>query len=299
MKQKFKYLKFSYIIAFFICQNSLSSFSQYYPTTAINLIDSLRLGKEGDLYLDTLNGNYNIGLSNGKLGSLSDKQDIDSISISNDSLFVHITNGKKAGISMDSIASRTDKQDIDSITVSNDSLFVHISNGKKAGTPLTTIVSSNMSSDERGLRILYWKIPNTNQPDLNNRQIFGEVTSTSSTLSPLNDSLHLAIANPFPEGYIIKFSGTLKVQNSGTFNFQCTSDDGARIYLDDEILLNSWQNQGTTSKSIGRWLAKGEHKISFWYYQDNGGRFMQFSWGVNPDGYVNGSTIRGDQFYIK
>ncbi|MEN8810099.1 MAG: hypothetical protein ABF272_01755, partial [Flavobacteriales bacterium] len=100
MKQKFKYLKFSYILVFFICQNSVVSFSQYYSTTAINLIDSLRLGKEGDLYLDTLNENYKIGLSNGKLGSLSDKQDIDSITITNDSLFVHISNGKKAGTSI-------------------------------------------------------------------------------------------------------------------------------------------------------------------------------------------------------
>ena len=259
MKQKFKYLKFSYILVFFICQNSVVSFSQYYSTTAINLIDSLRLGKEGDLYLDTLNENYKIGLSNGKLGSLSDKQDIDSITITNDSLFVHISNGKKAG----------------------------------------TSINFTKPSYEKGLQVFVWNINNTNQPNIDNRRQWGAPTYGTITLDSLGDSLHQALSLNYIEGYFFKFMGTLIVKNSGIFNFTATSDDGSRIDIDDLVIVDNWFNQAPTSISNGVWLAKGEHKISFWYYQDNGSRYMSFQWGANPDGYIPGSLIKGDQFYVK
>lgn len=72
--------------------------SQYYTTAAINAIHASKTGKEGDLYLDTINANYRIGLTNGELGYLTDDQQLDSIILVNDSLKVYLENGNSASV---------------------------------------------------------------------------------------------------------------------------------------------------------------------------------------------------------
>ena len=47
------------------------SYSQYYDTSAMNTIHLNRTASEGDMYLDTINEVYRIGLTNGELGYLS------------------------------------------------------------------------------------------------------------------------------------------------------------------------------------------------------------------------------------
>ncbi len=67
---------------------SSNSFSQYYDTSAMRVIDQNRSAFEGDMYLDTVNNVYRIGLTNGKLGYVSKTVSIDSVTIDNDSLLI-------------------------------------------------------------------------------------------------------------------------------------------------------------------------------------------------------------------
>lgn len=70
--------------------------SQYYDTSAMRIIDQARTAYEGDMYLDTVNNVYRIGLTNGKLGYISKSNVIDSVTIHNDSLIVlHYFDGNK------------------------------------------------------------------------------------------------------------------------------------------------------------------------------------------------------------
>ena len=79
------------------------SFSQYTDTATMRTIENNKSAYEGDLYLDTNVAVYKIGLSNGKLGYLTDNQDIDSIKIINDSLFFYLQNSNPIGYPLDSI----------------------------------------------------------------------------------------------------------------------------------------------------------------------------------------------------
>lgn len=81
-----------FVICAFVCN------SQYYTTAAINVIHATKTGREGDLYLDTNNNNYRIGLTNGELGYLTDDQQLDSIILVNDSLKVYLENGNSATV---------------------------------------------------------------------------------------------------------------------------------------------------------------------------------------------------------
>lgn len=66
-------------------------FSQYFTSAQINSVKTSSTASEGDLYLDTINNNYFIGLSNGDLAKIGDTLDelIDSITYVNDSLIIY------------------------------------------------------------------------------------------------------------------------------------------------------------------------------------------------------------------
>lgn len=68
-------------LAFF----SINSFSQYYTPTQLSNIQSSRSAAEGDMYLDTVNKNYYIGLTTGEITPIGY---IDSIFLKNDTLFL-------------------------------------------------------------------------------------------------------------------------------------------------------------------------------------------------------------------
>ncbi|WP_165872290.1 PA14 domain-containing protein [Tenacibaculum sp. M341] len=149
-----------------------------------------------------------------------------------------------------------------------------------------------------GLQYYTWNIANTTQPNIDNVRSLGQSTSQGITNTDLNDTSRGTIA-PDTQGYILLYKGTLNVNNTGDFTFNGRSDDGTRIYIDDVLVLENWFDQGATTRSATINLAKGEHKIEFWYYENAGGDFMQFTWGANPDGYTVNSVIQANQFSIK
>lgn len=92
-----------------------------------------------------------------------------------------------------------------------------------------------------------------------------------------------------PDNFLVIFKGTLEVLNSGEFNFIARSNDGARVLVDDLIIINDWENQdptGTSTVSGAVTLTKGKHEMEFWYYDNTGNDLITFSWGANPEGYT-------------
>ncbi len=153
-------------------------------------------------------------------------------------------------------------------------------------------------SQNRGLQYYTWNINNTVRPNIDSPRNLGVPSSEGLTNTVLNNTTRGAVA-PDNDGYILKFNGVIRVENTGNFTFSARSDDGSRIYIDNVLVLENWFDQGPTTRSNTINLAKGEHVIEFWYYENAGGDFMQFTWGNNPDGYVVGSTIDANQFFIK
>lgn len=80
-----------YILIFVLI--GLSSNAQYYTQAGLAGVEAARSAFEGDMYLDTTNNDYRIGLTHGRLGYLNDKQLLDSIKIEGDTMRVYIQNG--------------------------------------------------------------------------------------------------------------------------------------------------------------------------------------------------------------
>jgi beta-glucosidase-like glycosyl hydrolase len=80
-------------------------------------------------------------------------------------------------------------------------------------------------------------------------------------------------------GWSAKWTGTLTPTTTGTYYFSTTSDDGSRLFVNGQELVNDWVDQGATSTDGSISLTAGQPvSIEVDYYQDGGGSTMQTGW---------------------
>jgi hypothetical protein len=75
-----------------------------------------------------------------------------------------------------------------------------------------------------------------------------------------------------------RFTGTLKIQQAGSYDFQVEADDGARLYLDGKVL-----GEGLIPNRPNRFdasvnLEPGDHPIQLDYVQFGGGSALRLMW---------------------
>ena len=78
---------------------------------------------------------------------------------------------------------------------------------------------------------------------------------------------------------------TFSAQWQGSFNFEtadyeftATSDDGFRLYIDNNIVLDKWIDQAPTTYKVTKSMAAGYHTIKMDYYENGGGAVAKLSW---------------------
>ena len=170
--------------------------------------------------------------------------------------------------------------------------------GIEADGDLIEITQNSINNNRSGLQYYTWNIANTNQPIIDNIRSLGLSATQGIHTGDLNNAARLSI-QPDTDGFILYYVGTIIVNNTGDFTFNARSDDGSRIYIDNVLIVENWFDQGATTRSGTVKLAQGEHRIEFWYYENAGGEFMEFTWGTNPDSYAVNSIINANQFFVK
>lgn len=63
----------------------------------------------------------------------------------------------------------------------------------------------------------------------------------------------------------------------GYYRFTYGSDDGLRVYVDDNKVIDNWQGQGYVAKTLDLDVAAGEHTIKIEYYEGGGEAQLFFS----------------------
>ncbi len=76
----------------------------------------------------------------------------------------------------------------------------------------------------------------------------------------------------FPmEHFSVRWTGTLIASRDDDYDFIVRGDDGYRLYLDDKLLIDDWQDQGSTALTSSAHLDAGRaHKVILEYYQNEG-----------------------------
>ncbi len=76
-----------------------------------------------------------------------------------------------------------------------------------------------------------------------------------------------------------RWTGTLTAPLRGTYTFALTSDDGGRLLVDGDTIIDAWRDRGPTTKTATMTLAAGQTvHVEIDYYQDRGGSSLAFGW---------------------
>ncbi|ROR46360.1 beta-glucosidase [Kitasatospora cineracea] len=78
-----------------------------------------------------------------------------------------------------------------------------------------------------------------------------------------------------------KWTGTLTPPTSGSYQFSLNSDDGSRLLVNGQQVINNWYNQGPTTRTGSITLTAGQPvSIEVDYYQAGGGSNATLGWSV-------------------
>ena len=81
-----------------------------------------------------------------------------------------------------------------------------------------------------------------------------------------------------------RFTARKTTHTAGYYTVTATSDDGVRVWVDGNILINQWRDQSPTTYAVTVYLNAGAHDWRVEYYQRAGGSLLrvQITPGVTP-----------------
>ena len=84
----------------------------------------------------------------------------------------------------------------------------------------------------------------------------------------------------FPQdNFSVRWSGYIKVDEPGRYSLDVSSDDGCRLYFDDELVINDWNDHALMTNSYTVTLESNKfYKIRLEYYENGGGAIVKFGW---------------------
>jgi hexosaminidase len=77
--------------------------------------------------------------------------------------------------------------------------------------------------------------------------------------------------------YGLIFMGYINVNEDANFEFSLYSDDGSKLYIDDQLIIDNDSKHARYEKSAGVALKSGLHKIKIAYFDDGPGSTLQVS----------------------
>ncbi|MEN8193836.1 MAG: family 78 glycoside hydrolase catalytic domain [Bacteroidota bacterium] len=93
----------------------------------------------------------------------------------------------------------------------------------------------------------------------------------------------------------IVFSGELKIISSGVYKFYLNSNDGSKLYIDGDLIVDSDGLHGFSGSKGEINLTKGKHKIRVEYFQAGGGKGLELLYeGPNTEK----QRIPADKFFF-
>lgn len=66
----------------------------------------------------------------------------------------------------------------------------------------------------------------------------------------------------------------------GHYQFLATSDDGVRVYVDDILVIDGWNEHPATEYSANAFVHHGNHKVVVDYYEEAGEASIYVRWGM-------------------
>jgi hypothetical protein len=65
---------------------------------------------------------------------------------------------------------------------------------------------------------------------------------------------------------------------AGTYTFSATSDDGMRVWIDNQLVIDQWYDHPAETATVSKYMGQGQHWFVVEYYEDRGLAIASFSW---------------------
>ena len=139
----------------------------------------------------------------------------------------------------------------------------------------------------RGIFCEYWEVPITVNPGVTGRNIAAPLSALpdfTNTLVVTHPIYGVVVANlDLPPrrrdtNYFLRFTGHLNVPTNGSYTFYLNSDDGSKLWLDGNLVVNNDGVHDVAEVSGTTNLAAGLHALVVGYFQGNAGQSLNVSW---------------------
>ncbi len=117
------------------------------------------------------------------------------------------------------------------------------------------------------------------------------------------------------DNFSVRWTGRFWFGNDGTYRFTTRTDDGVRLIVDGQMLLQEWRDMGATTFQRDKQLDSGMHTVRMEYYERGGDAVAQLGWqfqgssasdpddgrtlsyGFGLDGTINPARDRDDYYF--
>ncbi|MGC9943218.1 MAG: chitobiase/beta-hexosaminidase C-terminal domain-containing protein [Verrucomicrobiota bacterium] len=153
-----------------------------------------------------------------------------------------------------------------------------------SGTASASFINSSAIGDGTGLLGQYWA-------NLTSAAFLTPGFNTPPTLTRVDPTINFdwdtipPSTNIGPDTYVVEWTGSVQPQFNETYTFYTTTDDGVLLYVNGQLLVNEWVDEGPTTWSGQITLAAQQrYNIKMDYYQDGGGAVAQLFWSSPSTG---------------
>jgi glucose/arabinose dehydrogenase len=85
------------------------------------------------------------------------------------------------------------------------------------------------------------------------------------------------------DNFSARWTKSVTLENTGSYKFTVTADDGARLYVDGQKMIDKWTPQSRTTYSATRQLTQGPHEIKLEYFEAGGDAVAKFGYERTSD----------------
>ena len=128
-----------------------------------------------------------------------------------------------------------------------------------------------------------------------NRSLSGSPTLTRDDANIDFNWAYGSPASTVPsDGFSARWTRTVHFE-PGSYRFTTTTDDGARLWVNDHLLIDKWRDQPYTSYS-GTIYVAGDASIKMEYYENGGAAAARLTWVLDPGTPTPIVAWRGEYF---
>lgn len=81
------------------------------------------------------------------------------------------------------------------------------------------------------------------------------------------------------DNFSVRWQGEIQAPTTGTFTYTTTSDDGIRLWINNQLLIQNWTDHAPTNNSASVALTAGQkYPIKIEYYENGGGAVAKLLW---------------------